>query len=42
MSKDVEETLLHIIQHEGKRNEDDKKNYLEELELSGRYAKDVY
>ncbi|HAT3993838.1 TPA: sulfite reductase [Elizabethkingia anophelis] len=42
MSKDVEETLLHIIQHEGKRNEDEAKNYLEELELSGRYAKDVY
>ncbi|AQX08165.1 diflavin oxidoreductase [Elizabethkingia ursingii] len=42
MSKDVEETLLHIIQHEGKRNEDEAKSYLEELELSGRYAKDVY
>ncbi|HIC8924311.1 sulfite reductase [Elizabethkingia anophelis] len=42
MSKDVEETLLHIIQHEGKRNEDEAKNYLEELELSGRYTKDVY
>jgi sulfite reductase (NADPH) flavoprotein alpha-component len=42
MSNDVEETLLHIIQHEGKRNEDEAKNYLEELELSGRYAKDVY
>ncbi|HAY3507598.1 diflavin oxidoreductase [Elizabethkingia anophelis] len=42
MSKDVEETLLRIIQHEGKRNEDEAKNYLEELELSGRYAKDVY
>lgn len=42
MSKDVEETLLHIIQHEGKRNEDEAKNYLKELELSGRYAKDVY
>ena len=25
MSKDVEETLLHIIQHEGKRNEDEAK-----------------
>ncbi|AJW64812.1 Sulfite reductase (NADPH) flavoprotein alpha-component [Elizabethkingia miricola] len=42
MGKDVEETLLGIIQHEGKRNEDEAKNYLEELELSGRYAKDVY
>lgn len=42
MSKDVEETLLGIIQHEGKRNEEEAKNYLEELELSGRYAKDVY
>ncbi|MET7036645.1 diflavin oxidoreductase [Elizabethkingia miricola] len=42
MSKDVEETLLGIIQREGKRNEEEAKNYLEELELSGRYAKDVY
>ncbi|OPB97038.1 sulfite reductase [Elizabethkingia meningoseptica] len=42
MSKDVEETLLGIIQHEGKRSEEEAKNYLEELELSGRYAKDVY
>ncbi|ATL43792.1 flavodoxin domain-containing protein [Elizabethkingia sp. HX WHF] len=42
MSKDVEETLLGIIRHEGKRNEEEAKNYLEELELSGRYAKDVY
>ena len=41
MSKDVEETLLHIIQHEGKETKTSK-NYLEELELSGRYAKDVY
>ena len=42
MSKDVEETLLDIIQQEGKRNKDEAHDYLEEMELNGRYAKDVY
>lgn len=42
MSKDVEQTLLHIIQNEGKKNTEEARLYLEELELSGRYAKDVY
>ncbi|KIC62780.1 diflavin oxidoreductase [Chryseobacterium taiwanense] len=42
MSKDVEETLLNIIQDQGKRNKDEARIYLEEMELNGRYAKDVY
>lgn len=42
MSKDVEETLINIIQNQGKRNQEEARIYLEELELSGRYAKDVY
>ncbi|WP_027372381.1 MULTISPECIES: sulfite reductase flavoprotein subunit alpha [Chryseobacterium] len=42
MSRDVEETLLNIIQNEGKKNKEQALHYLEEMELSGRYAKDVY
>lgn len=42
MSKDVEETLINIIQNQGKRSQEEAQIYLEELELSGRYAKDVY
>lgn len=42
MSKDVEETLLNIIQNQGKRNKEEARIYLEEMELNGRYAKDVY
>lgn len=42
MSKDVEETLLNIIQEQGNKNREEAQNYLEEIELSGRYAKDVY
>jgi len=42
MSRDVEETLLNIIQNQGKRNKEEAKIYLEELEFNGRYAKDVY
>lgn len=42
MSKDVEETLLNIIQQQGKRSKEEALHYLEEMELSGRYAKDVY
>ncbi|MGU3375764.1 diflavin oxidoreductase [Chryseobacterium sp. M5A1_1a] len=42
MSKDVEETLLNIIQHQGKRSKEEALHYLEEMELNGRYAKDVY
>lgn len=42
MSRDVEKTLLDIIQKEGKRSKEEAVHYLEDLELSGRYAKDVY
>lgn len=42
MSKDVEDTLLNIIQQQGKRSKEEALHYLEEMELSGRYAKDVY
>lgn len=42
MSRDVENTLLQIIQHQGKRSEEEAVHYLEEMELNGRYAKDVY
>lgn len=42
MSRDVEETLLNIIQNEGKKTKEQALHYLEEMELSGRYAKDVY
>ena len=42
MSRDVEETLLNIIQDQGKRSKEEALIYLEEMELNGRYAKDVY
>ncbi|NIF05138.1 sulfite reductase [Chryseobacterium sp. Tr-659] len=42
MSRDVEETLLHIIQNQGKRSREEAIHYLEDMELNGRYAKDVY
>jgi len=42
MSKDVEKTILNIIQDKGKQSLEEARNYLEELELSGRYVKDVY
>ncbi|SHG28892.1 sulfite reductase flavoprotein subunit alpha [Chryseobacterium sp. OV279] len=42
MSKDVEKTILNIIQDKGKHSPEEAQNYLEELELSGRYVKDVY
>ncbi|NAW50447.1 sulfite reductase [Elizabethkingia argentiflava] len=42
MSKEVEETLLDIIQHQGKLSKKEALKYLEELEVSGRYTKDVY
>ena len=42
MSRDVENTLLNIIQHHGKRSQEEAVHYLEEMELNGRYAKDVY
>lgn len=42
MSGDVEDTLLNIIQDQGKRSKEEALIYLEEMELNGRYAKDVY
>ena len=42
MSKDVEKTILNIIQDKGKHSVEEAQAYLEELELSGRYVKDVY
>ncbi|NML69794.1 sulfite reductase [Chryseobacterium sp. RP-3-3] len=42
MSKDVEKTILNIIQDKGKHSLEEAQGYLEELELSGRYVKDVY
>jgi sulfite reductase (NADPH) flavoprotein alpha-component len=42
MSKDVERTLLQIIEQEGKKTADEAKQYLAQLEKDGRYEKDVY
>ncbi|WP_353147651.1 flavodoxin domain-containing protein [Chryseobacterium sp.] len=42
MSKDVENTLLEIIRNEGKQSPEEARLYLEDLELNGRYHKDVY
>ncbi|WP_238555368.1 sulfite reductase flavoprotein subunit alpha [Chryseobacterium sp. P1-3] len=42
MSRDVENTLLEIIQWEGKQSPEEARLYLEDLELNGRYHKDVY
>ncbi len=42
MSADVEKTLLSIIEKYGNKTPEGAKEYLEELEESGRYEKDVY
>ena len=42
MSKDVENTLLLIIEEQGKKTKEEAKDYLERLKKSGRYEKDVY
>ncbi len=42
MSKDVEAALLQIIEKEGKKTNDEARQYLEQLEKDGRYEKDVY
>ncbi len=42
MSVDVETTLLHIIQKEGKKPLARAEAYLDELREAGRYVKDVY
>ncbi|MEJ9281305.1 assimilatory sulfite reductase (NADPH) flavoprotein subunit [Ureibacillus thermosphaericus] len=42
MAKDVQETLLQIIQQEGNKSEEDAMEYLEELRKQKRYQRDVY
>lgn len=42
MSADVEKTLLSIIEKYGNKSPEGAKEFLEELEESGRYEKDVY
>lgn len=42
MSVDVENTLLAIIQQQGKKNPAQAESYLDELKEAGRYVKDVY
>ncbi len=42
MAKDVENTLLEIIQHEGKKTAEEAKEYLVSLQEEDRYLKDVY
>lgn len=42
MSKDVENTLLTIIETEGQQSKEEAKQYLEKLKEEGRYEKDVY
>ncbi|MBB65167.1 MAG: sulfite reductase [Waddliaceae bacterium] len=42
MAKDVEQTLLSIIQEEGERSEEEAKAYIKQLKQEKRYLKDVY
>ncbi|MBI3719089.1 MAG: flavodoxin domain-containing protein [Sphingobacteriales bacterium] len=42
MSKDVENTLLEIIQEQGNKSADEANAYLKKLKDEGRYEKDVY
>jgi sulfite reductase (NADPH) flavoprotein alpha-component len=42
MSKQVEETLLKIIENEGKITSEESKKYLEKMKSEHRYEKDVY
>jgi sulfite reductase (NADPH) flavoprotein alpha-component len=42
MSKDVEHTLLQVIQEHGKKTSEEAHQYLEQLKKEGRYEKDVY
>ncbi len=42
MSKEVEETLLQIFSEQGKKTDEESKQYLEQLKQEGRYEKDVY
>lgn len=42
MSKDVENTLLQIIEEQGQETKEGAKKYLEQLKKEGRFEKDVY
>ncbi|ACV26146.1 assimilatory sulfite reductase (NADPH) flavoprotein subunit [Kangiella koreensis] len=42
MAKDVEQTLLTIIQEQGQRDEEEAKQYLKALKVNQRYQRDVY
>ncbi len=42
MSKDVENTLLQIIEEQGKKTGGEAKQYLEQMKKENRYEKDVY
>jgi sulfite reductase (NADPH) flavoprotein alpha-component len=42
MSKDVENTLLKILEEQGNKTSDEAKKYLEQLKKDGRFEKDVY
>lgn len=42
MSKDVENTILAIIEEQGNKSKEEAKNYLELLKEENRYEKDVY
>jgi sulfite reductase (NADPH) flavoprotein alpha-component len=42
MSKDVEQTLLQVIQEHGMKTTEEAHQYLEQLKKEGRYEKDVY
>ena len=42
MSKDVEQTLLQVIEEQGKKTTEEAHQYLEQLKKEGRYEKDVY
>ena len=42
MSKDVEETILQVIEEQGGKSKEEAKQYLEQLRKEGRYEKDVY
>ncbi len=42
MAKDVEQTLLEIIQSQGNFSLEQANDYLKELRKTGRYQRDVY
>jgi sulfite reductase (NADPH) flavoprotein alpha-component len=42
MSKDVEKTILHIIETQGNKSAAEANDFLENLKKEGRYQKDVY